>query len=261
MRGRVVLLLTSAILVAVAVATATASAPLTTPPCPQVEGWNSAGTFGPIDQGLGILFDCRYARPGQAEQLTLDAVWIKPSARDVDVDYSQCGKTSFGGSYYRFIYSGQALARVEYAVGGGANNAGVLQADRARIEVAANTLLTATAMLAKPCAKTTTPPPASTARPTVRVQPAVGRAGTVVSFNFTIASSRGVVRIVLTIYGGASNSSVLLRKDYGKQSVAPSGHLLRAGIRANNRGTYLWCITATNAAGHAATACSSLVVR
>ncbi len=258
MRGRIVLLVVSAILVVAA--TAAANAPLATPPCPQVEGWNSAGTFGPIDQGLGILFDCNYAIPGQAEQLTLDVVWIKPSARSVDVDYSQCGRASSGGSYYRIIYSGTALAREDYEVTGGPNNASVFQANQTRIQAAAITLLKATSVLAKPCTKTTTPPP-GTARPTVRVQPAAGSAGTVVSFNFTVSARKGKVGIVLTIYGGTNNATVLLSKDYGKASVTPSGRALHAGIRANNRGTYLWCITATNAAGHAATACSSLVVR
>jgi hypothetical protein len=258
MRGRIILLVISAVLVVAA--TASASVPLVTPPCPQVEGWNSAGTFGPVDQGLGILFDCNYARPGQAEQLTLDVVWIKPSARDVDVDYSQCGKASYGGSYYQFIYSGTALVRVEYLVTGGPNNAGVFQADQARIAVAAIALLKATGTLAKPCTKTTAPPPTNTARPTVRVQPAVGSAGTVISFNFTVAAREGKAGIVLTIYGGTNNATVLLRKDYGRRSVSASGRALHAGIRANNRGAYLWCVTATNAAGHAATACSSLVV-
>ena len=202
-----------------------------------------------------------YAVSGQAEQLTLDVIWIKPSARSVDVDYSQCGRASYGGSYYRFIYSGKALAREEYSVTGGSNNAGVFQANQTRIQVAAITLLTATDKLAKPCARTTTPPPPQlTARPTVQVQPASGNAGTVVTFNFAVAS-KGKVRIVLTIYGGANNSTVLLRKNYGKTSVTSSGRSLRVGIRPNNHGTYLWCITATNTAGRSATACTSLVVR
>jgi hypothetical protein len=92
------------------------------------------------------------------------------------------------------------------------------------------------------------------------VQPAVGSAGTVISFNFTVAAREGKAGIVLTIYGGTNNATVLLRKDYGRRSVSASGRALHAGIRANNRGAYLWCVTATNAAGHAATACSSLVV-
>jgi len=137
---------------------ATATTPLPRPACPPVDGWDSAGTFGPLDQGLGILFECNYSVAGQAEQLTLGVIWIKPSARDVDVDYSQCGRAPSGSGSDFFIYSGKALTRVEYVVSGGPNDVGVLQADRARIEVAATALLNASAALAKSCTKSTTPP-------------------------------------------------------------------------------------------------------
>ena len=168
MRRRLVLLVWGAILgvvvaISVGAVSATATAPLATPACPRVDGWNSAGTFGPLDQGLGILFECNYMVPGQAEQLTLGVIWIKPSARDVDVDYSQCGRGPSGSGSDFFIYSGKALTRVEYVVSGGQNDIGVLQADRARIEAAATTLLNASVTLAKPCTKSTTPPPTSTA--------------------------------------------------------------------------------------------------
>lgn len=259
MRGQIVLVAIGAMLVAAA--SSPAKVPVMTPPCPQVEGWTVAGTFGPIDQGLGIQFQCNYALGGRAEQLTLDVLWTKPSARSVDVDYSQCGKASTGGPANRFIYSGKALAREEYVVSGGSNNAGVFQADRARIEVAAATLLNATAALAKPCARTTTPPPSGTARPTVQLQPARGRAGTVLVFSFTVGGHAGRVRIVLTIYSGANNATVLLRKDYGTATVSRPGRGFGVRIRANARATDLWCITATDAAGRAATACNSLIVR
>lgn len=259
MRGRIVLVVVGAMLGAAA--PSIAKAPLVTPRCPQVAGWTPAGTFGPIDQGLGVQFQCNYAVAGQAEQLTLDVLWTKPSTRNVDVDYSQCGKASTGGPVDRFIYSGRALAREEYVVSGGSNNAGVFQADRTRIEVAAVTLLNATAALAKPCAGTTTPPPSSTARPTVQLQPARGTAGTVLSFSFTVGGPAGRVRIVLTIYGGANSATVLLRKDYGKAIVSRPGRGFSVRIRANGRARDLWCITATDVAGRAATACSSLIVR
>ena len=141
----------------VGAAGASGATPVARPACPAVDGWNPAGTFGPLDQGLGILFDCNYAVAGQAEQLTLDVIWIKPSTRSVDVDYSQCGKAPTGAPPQVFVYSGKALVRVEYVVSGGSNNVGVFQADRARIELAATTLLNTTAALAKPCAKPTTP--------------------------------------------------------------------------------------------------------
>jgi hypothetical protein len=259
MRGRIVLLGIGAMLVAAA--SSTAKAPLVTPPCPHVEGWTPAGTFGPIDQGLGIQFQCNYAVAGQAEQLTLDVLWTKPSSRNVGVDYSQCGKASTGGPAERFIYSGKAVAREEYVVSGGPHNAGVFQADRTRIEVAALMLLNATAALAKPCARTTTPAPSSTARPTVQVEPARGRAGTVLLFSFTVGGPAGRVRIVLTIYRGANNATVLLRKDYGKATVSRPGQGFSVRIRANARATDLWCITATDAAGRTARGCSSFIVR
>jgi len=143
---------------------ATATTALPTPACPRVDGWNAAGTFGPLDQGLGILFECDYAVPGQVEQLTLGVIWIKPSARDVDVDYSQCGRAPSGSGSDFFIYSGKALTRVEYVVSSGPNDIAVLQADRARIEAGAIALLNASVALAKPCTKSTTHPPTSTAQ-------------------------------------------------------------------------------------------------
>jgi hypothetical protein len=248
----------AAFLVSVALAN---SAPIPAPACPPVDGWTPAGTFGPIDQGLGVEYQCLYSVSGQAEQATLDVAWTKPSARDVDVDFSQCGKASFGGSYYEFLFSGTALARVEYEVTGGANDAAIFQADRARLATSALALLHSTSALAKPCAKTVTPPPAGGAPPKVTAQPASGTAGAVVFFNFTVAGSAGKVRIVLTIYGGASNSTVLFRKGYGTTSVSLTRRHLRVGIRANNAGTDRWCVTATNSRGKSMTACSSLVVK
>src|SRR5438093_11869011 len=90
-----------------AAGTSVAAAP-PTPPCPDVEGWTANGTFGPIDKSISVEFQCGYARPGQPEALTLDADWVKPGTRDVDVDFSQCDRASSGGSYYRDVWSGKA---------------------------------------------------------------------------------------------------------------------------------------------------------
>ena len=235
-------------------------APLPTPACPPVDGWTPAGTFGPIDQGLGVEYQCQYSVAGQAEQLTLDVSWTKPSARNVDVNFSQCGKAPYGGTYYEFLFSGTALARAEYDVTGGPNDAAIFQADRARIEPAALTLLHATAKLAKPCAHSGMPPPSSASPPRVAASPATGRHGAVVALNFTVAGAPGTVRIVLTIYGGANATTVLFRKDYGTTSVTATARQLHVGIRANRAGASRWCVTATNARGRSATACNSLVV-
>src|ERR1700730_8204782 len=197
-----------------------ASGPLPRPACPQVEGWNPAGTFGPIDQGLGYDFQCMYAIPGQAEQLTLDTSWVKPTARDVDVDYSKCGRAPTSNSYQGFIYGGRALARVIYEVTSGFNNGAVFAGDRARIEVSAQGLLKSTEALAKSCTKRPAVPPASRTvpRPTVAVHPAVGTAASDIPFRFTIAS-KDRVGIVLTIYDGTNQSSVVLRHNFGEKRV------------------------------------------
>lgn len=236
-----------------------AATPIATPPCPQVEGWSFDRTFGPLDQGLGVQFSCGYAIPGFAERLELDVIWIKPTARDVDVDYTQCGRASFGESYYRFIYSGSNFARVEYIVNAGtvASNAARFQADRERIERAARVFLAASEKLAKSCAKTPPPVAKDTVRPTVRVQRASGVAGTPVVFPFSVADNSGRARVVLTIYGAQNKAKVVFRKDYG---IAKTGRYT-VKIRVQSPATSLWCIKATDAAGNAATACSALVVR
>jgi hypothetical protein len=238
---------------------ATAATPLTTPPCPQVEGWTFGRTFGPIDQGLGVQFSCNYSIPGFAEQLTLDVIWIKPQARDVDVDYTQCGRASQSAPNYRFIYSGSNLAREQYIVNGGttASNAARFQADRERIERAALTFFAATEKLAKSCAKTSTPRMKDTIRPTVRTERASGVAGAVVTFPFSVSDNSGKVRVMLTIYRAPNKAKLLFRKDYG---FAKSGRN-SVTIRVRNAATNLWCITATDAASNATTACNSLVVR
>lgn len=258
--------------IALAAAAAAPSAPPATPPCPQVEGWNYTGTFGPLDNGNAVEFECEYAYPGQPNQLTLDVYWYKPTARDVDVDYSQCGRASSGGDYYRLIWSRSRFAREEFTVNAGnaESNRAIFKAEQDHIQKAALVLLTATESLAKPCTKTAPAPdparPAApakrdTTRPKVRVQPASGQAGTQIALDFTVADDSGRTGILITIYGGANDKTVLMKKNYGTAKAEPSGHDYTAKVLARNRGTSLWCLTATDAAGNAATACSKLVVR
>lgn len=245
-------------LVASAAFAAAAPQPVT-PPCPQVEGWTLARTFGPIDTGGGVDFNCEYSQPGRPEDLTLNPVWTKPSVRDTDVDYSQCGRASSRGPAEAFIWSKSHFARLHYVVSGGtaASNAAVFQANRERIEKAVLVLLASTEPLAKSCTKTTPPPARDARRPTVHVRPARGKAGAVVSFSFSVADNSGRVGVLLTIYDAPAKARMLFRKNYG---VAKSGSYT-VKIRVQNRRTAVWCITATDGTRNTATACSSLVVR
>jgi hypothetical protein len=229
------------------------------PPCPPAQGWISAGTFGPIDNGNGIEFQCLYSLPGQPNQLTLDLHWNKPTARDVDLDYSQCGRATSGGSYYTEIWSKTHFVSEQYTVSAGYNDADVFKADQQVIQQAALTLLAATEKLAKPCTKTPTPV-RDTSRPTVALRPAKGRAGTNIAFRFTVRDDSGHANILLTIYKAANNRTVLMRKNYGTAVAARSGSAYTAKIHARNRGTNVWCITATDAAGNKTTACATLVI-
>jgi hypothetical protein len=232
-----------------------------TPPCPDVEGWTFTRAFGPINKPISVQFSCGYARAGQPEQVTLDVDWVKPIARDVDVDFNQCKRPSSGGAYYRDVWSGKAFVRLEYIVNAGtaASNAAVFAAERARIERSALVFLTATEKLAKSCTKqapSTTRPTRDTRRPTVEVEPATGKAGTAVVFGFKVADNSRTVGIVLTIYDSRTKEKVAFRKDYGK--AKPSRYTIK--IRPQDRGVHLWCITATDTAGNKATAYSKLVV-
>lgn len=238
---------------------ARAAAPPATPPCPQVEGWTFDRTFGPLDQGLGYDFTCNYVIPGVAEQLSLNVVWIKPSARDVDMDYSQCGRASQVADYYRIDYSKTHFAREMHTVSGGsaAANAARFRAERERIEKAALVFLVATETLAKSCTKTAPTPPKDTVRPRVSAQRASGVAGRAITFPFSFSDNSGKARIVVTIYRAPNKAKVLFRKDYG---IAKSGRYTFR-IRVQTAATNLWCVKATDASGNAATACSALVVR
>jgi hypothetical protein len=229
-----------------------------TPPCPDVEGWTFTRSPPPIDKPISVEFWCEYMRAGQPETLTLDVDWVKPAARDVDVDYRQCTRPSSGGDYYHDIWSGKAFVRLEYSVSGGsaASNRAIFAAERSRIERSALVFLAATEKLAKSCTKTPSTP-RDTRRPTVQVEPASGKAGTPIAFRLKVADNRGSVTVVLTIYGSQAKDRVVFRKNYGK--AKPGRYTIR--IRANARGVRLWCATATDAAGNKATACSKLVVR
>lgn len=230
----------------------------TTPPCPDVEGWTFTRAPAPIDKPISVEFWCEYMRAGQPETLSLDVDWVKPAARDVDVDFKQCTRPSSGADYYRDVWSGKALARIEYSVTGGtvASNKAIFAAERARIERAALVFLAATEKLAKSCAKTPSRP-RDTRRPTVQVEPASGAASTSIAFRLRVADDRDSVTIVLTIYASRAKDEVVFRKSYGK--AKPGRYTIK--IRANSRGVHLWCLTATDAAGNKATACSKLVVR
>jgi hypothetical protein len=260
-RLAVILVGAFAALAAPGVAVATLPA---TPPCPQVEGWSPAGTFGPIDNGNGVEFECLYSLPGMPQQLTLDMHWYKPTARDVDVDYSECGRASSGGAYYTDIYGGTNIVHEEYVVNSGtaAGNAAVFQAEQQHIQQAARVLLTATEALAKSCTPSATPPtPVGDATPpTVHVEHAHGRAGTNIAFRFTVGDDSGHVNVVLTIFRGRHSRRALLNKNYGTASAQPTGSRYIAWIHSRNPGTYLWCVTATDATGNEATACNRLVV-
>jgi len=151
---------------------------------------------------------------------------------------------------------------VEYRVSGAvsaATNVAVFQAERERLDRTALALLAATEKLAKSCTKTA-PQATDTTRPTVRVRPARGRAGSIIGFLFSVGDNSGKVRVVLTIYKTAGDRTVLLRKSYGVANAPPARRSYTASIRARSVGTHLWCISATDAAGNTATACTSLVV-
>lgn len=228
-----------------------------TPPCPDVEGWTFTKAPPPINKPISVEFWCEYMRAGYPETLTLDVDWVKPSARDADVDYRDCRRASRGGDYYRDVWSGKAFVRLEYSVTGGTvdSNRAIFAAERARIERSAFVFLAATEKLAKSCTKQA-PPARDSRRPTVQVEPASGRAGTAVAFRLKVADNSGSVGVVLTIYGSVTKDRVAFRKNYGR--TKPGRYTIK--IRPNGRGVHLWCVTATDKAGNKATACSKLVV-
>lgn len=228
-----------------------------TPPCPDVEGWTFTGAPPPINKSISVQFWCNYMRAGYPETLTLDVDWVKPSTRDVDVDYRECKRPSTGGSYYRDVWSGKAFVRLEYGVRGGTveSNRAIFAAERARIERSAFVFLAATEKLAKSCTKQA-PAALDTRRPTVQVEPTSGRAGTPVAFRLKVGDNSGSVGVVLTIYSSITKHQISFRKNYGK--AKPGRYTIK--IRPNGRGVHLWCVTATDKAGNKATACSKLVV-
>jgi len=228
-----------------------------TPPCPDVEGWTFVKAPPPINKPLSVEFWCEYMRAGYPETLTLDVDWVKPTTRDADVDFKQCGRPGVGGDYYRDVWSGKAFVRLEYSVTGGTvtSNRAIFAAERARIERSAFVFLTATEKLAKSCTPSNAPA-RDTRRPSVQVERASGRAGTPVAFRLRVADNSGSVTVVLTIYSSGTKGEVAFRKNYGK--AKPGKYTIK--IRPRGRGVHLWCITATDAARNKATACSKLVV-
>lgn len=240
------------------------AAPVLTPvpACPDLEGWAHSGEPLIVDSGNHVQFRCAYAQPGRGEQPSYDAFWFKPSARDVDVNYDDCGRPASEGSYYRDIWSKTHFVNVEYRVSGavsGATNVAVFKAERERLDRTALALLAATEKVAKSCTKTA-PKAMDTTRPTVRVSPARGRRGSKIAFRFSVGDNSGKVRVVLIIYKTASNRTVLLRKYYGVALAPPSRRSYKTVIPTKSAGTHLWCIAATDAGGNTATACTSLVV-
>ena len=232
------------------------------PACPELEGWALSGQPLIVDSGNHVQFRCTYAQAGRGEQPSFDAFWYKPSARDVDVDYHECGKSASGGSYYRDIWSKSHFVNVEYRVSGAVSadtNSAVFQAERERLDRTALALLGAAEKLSKSCTKTA-PKPADSTRPTVRVRPAKGGAGSNIAFRFSVGDNSGTVRVVLIIYKAANNRAVLVRKNYGVRKAPPSRRSYTATIRTKRVGTHLWCIVATDGARNTATACTSLVV-
>lgn len=231
------------------------------PGCPDLEGWNHAGVPGTIDSGDHVQFSCNYSQPGHGEQPSYDAFWSKPSARDVDVNYSDCGRAASGGSYYEDIWSKTHFVNVEYRVSGAvsaATNAAVFQAERARLDRTALALLAAAEKLAKSCTKTVSKP-ADTIRPTVKVGGARGRAGTAIALRFTVGDNSGKVRLVLTVYKSSGLRTVLLRRSF-PVSAPSARRSYTATVRIGSIGRHLWCIVASDAAGNATTRCASLVV-
>jgi hypothetical protein len=249
--------LIAVVLAALSVSATSGAVGPVTPPCPDVEGWTFTKAPPPIDKPISVEFWCEYMRPGQPETLTLDVDWVKPGTRDADVDFKQCTRPSSGGDYYRDIWSGKAFVRLEYSVSGGtvASNRAIFAAERARIERSALVFLAATEKLAKSCTKTPSTP-RDTRRPTVQVEPAAGKVGMPIAFRLKVADNRGSVTVVLTIYDSRAKDKVVFRKNYGK--AKPGRYTIK--IRANSRGVHLWCVTAKDAAGNKATACSKLVV-
>lgn len=262
-------------LIAASAAPAERAPPRSSPACPQVEGWTPKGTIGPIESGDGVELGCVYALPGQPEQLTLYVHWYRPTAPEVDVNYSECGRASSGGSYYTTIYSDKSLVYEEYTVTSGpdADNVSVFQAEQQHIQTAAHALLAATETHAKSCTSSdspapragqtpapTAPPAHNTTRPVVQVHPETGRAGKPVALSFTVSDDSGYASILLTMYQGSSKKPVLSH-DYGEATAQPTGNTYSSLILAHGRGRYLWCITAIDAAGNSSRACSSLVVR
>ena len=148
------------------------------PACPELEGWSHSGQPGVIDSGTHLQLSCAYMQPGRAEQPSYDAFWYTPAARDVDMNYADCGRAASGGSYYRDIWSKTHFVNIEYRVSGavsGATNSAVFQAERERLDRTALALMGRTEAVAKSCMKTV-PKAVDTIRPTVKVRPA-GRRG------------------------------------------------------------------------------------
>ena len=231
------------------------------PGCPDLEGWNHAGVPGTIDSGDHVQFRCTYSQPGRGEQPSYDAFWSKPSARDVDVNYNDCGRAASGGSYYQDIWSKTHFVNVEYRVSGGvsaATSAAVFQAERARLDRTALALLAATEKLAKSCTKTVSKP-VDTVRPTVKVRGAKGRAGSAIVLRFTVGDNSGKVRIALTVYKPGGLRTVVLRRSF-PVSAPSSKRSYTATVRIGSVGTHLWCIVASDAAGNSLKRCALLIV-
>jgi len=229
------------------------------PACQELEGWSHSGQPLVIDSGTHVQLRCVYEQPGRAEQPSFDAFWYTPAARDVDMNYADCGRAASGGSYYRDIWSKTHFVNIEYRVTGGNANAAVFQAERERLDKTALALLAGAEGVAKSCTKTV-PKAVDTVRPTVRVRPAKGRAGSNIMFRFSVGDNSGSVRVVLTIYKSRADRTVLLRKNYGRAKAPAARRAYTVVIHARNAGNRFWCITATDAAGNRATACTSLVV-
>jgi len=232
------------------------------PACPELEGWSHSGQPGVIDSGAHLQLSCAYMQPGRAEQPSYDAFWYTPAARDVDMNYADCGRAASGGSYYRDIWSKTHFVNIEYRVSGavsGATNSAVFQAERERLDRTALALMGRTEAVAKSCTKTV-PKAVDTIRPTVKVRPARGPAGSNIVFRFSVGDNSGSVRVLLTIYKSRADRTVLLRKNYGRAKAPAARRAYTVVIHARSAGNRLWCITATDAAGNRATACTSLVV-
>ena len=238
------------------------AAPTPVPACPELEGWTLSGQPLIVDGGNHVQFRCTYAQPGRGEQPSFDAFWYKPSARDVDVDYNDCGKPSSGGSYYRDIWSKSHFVNVEYRVSGAvsaATNAAVFQAERERLDRTALALLSGAEKLAKSCTKTA-PKPADTRRPIVTVHAAKGRSGSNIIFRFSVGDNSGTFVWCSPSTSPPATGPCSFARTTVSAKAPASRRSYTATIHAKSAGSHLWCIAATDAAGNTATACSSLVV-